>query len=525
MTERIDRRRFLRTAAALTGALALTACKVPGSDAGASGGAGAEFGGRVLTSAAPLPQPFAVPLPIPPVKRPTRSTAGANYFDLTAEEAEVEILPGLRTRIMGYDGIFPGPTIRARRGRQTVLRYRNKLGVPTVVHLHGGHTPAESDGFPTDLVLPAAGGSGYVPQAVGGTTSIGTRTYTNPMNQRAATLWYHDHRMGFTGPQVWRGLAGFLLVADDEDDALPLPKGPRDVPLMITDRAFAADGALIYPGMDPHLVGMAGVDADHMQGAAGDVILVNGAPWPRMEVDAARYRFRILNASNARRYELALDHDGSFTQIGSDQGLLAAPVRHDTIPIAPAERFDVIVDFGAYPVGTEVTLTNRLGAGGTAQVMRFVVTRTVPDESAIPEKLSAYEALPATAPTTRPWMFKKGHVSSMGMDGDGWVVNGKEFDPRRIDAAPKLGEVEIWRLATDAYHPVHIHLSPFQVVSRNGGPPGTGDQGWKDTIDLNPKEYADVAVRFDDYTGRYLLHCHNLEHEDMAMMATFETGR
>ncbi|WP_393100705.1 multicopper oxidase family protein [Streptomyces sp. LN325] len=344
----LDRRRFLLTAAALSGAGALgtvAGCKSPGSEsgAGASGATGAEFGGRTLTSAATLPERFSTPLPIPPVKRPARSTAGTDYYDITAREARVEILPGLRTAVMGYDGIFPGPTIAARRGRRTVLRYRNQLDVPTVVHLHGGHTPPESDGFPTDLVLPATGGARFAAQAVGGTASTGTRDYTYPLDQRAATLWYHDHRMGFTGPQVWRGLAGFLLVTDDEEAALPLPRAEHDIPLMIADRAFDADGALRYPAMDPHLVSRAGVDADHMAGSAGDVVLVNGAPWPELEVEAVRYRFRILNASNARRYELALDparRGGSFTQIGSDQGLLAAPLRHTTLPIAPAERFD-----------------------------------------------------------------------------------------------------------------------------------------------------------------------------------------
>jgi spore coat protein A, manganese oxidase len=532
MTElaRLDRRRFLRTAGALTGAVALgaqTGCKAPGSAAGAAGD-GAGSGGRTLASAAALPERFATPLPIPPVKRPSRSTADADYYDITAREARVEILPGLRTTIMGYDGIFPGPTIAARRGRKTVLRYRNQLGVPTVVHLHGGHTPQESDGFPTDLVLPATGGAAFAAQAVGGTASTGTRDYSYPLDQRAATLWYHDHRMGFTGPQVWRGLAGFLLVADDEDDALPLPRAARDIPLMITDRAFDADGALRYPAMDPHLISMAGVDAGHMAGVTGDVILVNGAPWPELEVDAVRYRFRVLNASNARRYELALDPappgGASFTQIGSDQGLLNAPLRHATLPVAPAERFDVVIDFSAYPVGTRVTLTNRSGQGGTGQVMRFVVARKATDHSRIPARLSAVEPLPTASATTRPWMFRKGPVSSMGTDAAGWVINGRAFDPRRIDAAPRLGEVEVWRFATDAYHPVHIHLSPFQVLSRNGGPPGPGDHGWKDTIDLSPRQYADVAVRFEDYAGRYLLHCHNLEHEDMAMMATFQTS-
>jgi spore coat protein A len=500
MTERsgLSRRRFLQGAAALTGAVAwgtLSGCDKPGTDAGDGGGD--EFGGQTLKSAAPLPAKFTRPLPIPPVKKPSRTVGGVDHYDITAKAAAVEIL--------------------------RVVHYHNELSVPTVVHLHGGHTPAESDGFPTDLVLPASGGSAFAGQAVGGTATTGSRDYTYPLNQRAATLWYHDHRMGFTGPQVWRGLAGFMLVTDDEDEALPLPRGDRDIPLMIADRAFEADGALKYPAMDPSLNSMPGIDAAHMAGAAGDVILVNGAPWPELEVDAARYRFRLLNASNSRRYELALDNGASFTQIGSDQGLLAAPVEHTTLPIAPAERFDVIVDFGALPVGTKVTLTNTAGQGDAGQVMRFVVARKATDDSRIPAKLSTIEPLTTSSTPTRQWMFRKGKVKSMGTSAEGWVINGREFDPQRVDATAHLGDVEIWRFGTDAYHPVHVHLAPFQVVSRNGGPPGPTDQGWKDTIDLSPKGYADVAIRFDDYAGRYLLHCHNLEHEDMAMMASFQT--
>ncbi|MDZ5444412.1 multicopper oxidase domain-containing protein [Micromonospora sp. 4G57] len=236
---------------------------------------------------------------------------------------------------------------------------------------------------------------------------------------------------------------------------------------MITDRAFEADGALKYPAMDPHLISMPGIDAEHMQGAAGDVILVNGAPWPELEVDAVRYRFRILNASNARRYELALDPPAPLTQIGSDQGLLEALVEHTTIAVAPAERYDVIVDFAAYPVGTKVVLKN-----GDGKVMRFVVARTATDDSRIPARLSKIEALPRRAATARPWMFRKGTVKIMGEETDGWIINGREFDPQRIGATPRLGDVEIWLLASDAHHPVHIHLSPFQVISRNGGASG-----------------------------------------------------
>ncbi|MET8338229.1 multicopper oxidase family protein [Streptosporangium canum] len=189
------------------------------------------------------------------------------------------------------------------------------------------------------------------------------------------------------------------MVRDDEDDALPLPKGARDLPLMICDRSFEEDGAFRYPEVDPSLLVKAGVQDDFMEGVEGDVILVNGAPWPVAEVDAARYRLRLLNASNARRYRLALTPGGRFVQVGSALGLLAAPVTPEAITIASAERFDVVVDFSGYPVGAEVTLVNTLGTGSTRDVMWFRVARRAKDDSAVPRRLSRID--PPTGP--EPW--------------------------------------------------------------------------------------------------------------------------
>lgn len=481
---------------------------------------------ELLRSRARLPEPFTVPLPIPPVATPVRSDAAADYYQIVQREADMEILPGLRTPILAYNGIFPGPTLVSRSGRRTVVSHRNELRVPTVVHLHGGHTPPDADGYPTDLVLPPTGQSGHSGHSQSGHSqsgkvTTGSRDYAYPCRQRAATLWYHDHTMDFTGPKVYRGLAGFHLVRDDEDDALPLPKGARDIPLMIVDRAFDEDGSLRYPALDPTMLNTPGVEDDYMEGVLGDVILVNGAPWPVLEVDSARYRLRILNASNARRYRLSLDPATALVQIGSDGGLLDRPVSHDELTISPGERFDVVVDFSAYPPGTELTVVNGLGSDSTAQVMRFRVTRRVSDDSAVPDVLSRVERLdPAAAVRTREWRFGRGKVSGR----HGWLVNGEPFDPDRTDAAPRLGEIETWRFSTDLHHPVHVHLDPFQVISRHGKKPGPSDAGWKDTVDIGPTDHVDVAVRFTDYAGRYLLHCHNLEHEDMAMMAAFETA-
>jgi spore coat protein A len=481
----------------------------------------AEGAAQLLSSALPLPAPFAVPLPVPPVKKPTRTDATTDYYDIEQRAARVEILPGMRTEIWGYDGTWPGPTIVSTAGRRTVVRHTNRLAVPTVAHLHGGNTPAGSDGYPIDFLLPAGGTA--APLHGGGDVARGSREHVYPMRQRAATLWYHDHRMDFSGPQVWRGLAGFHLVRDAAEDALPLPHGERDIPLMIADRSFKADGSLWYPSTDPSLLGEPGVAGDFTDGVLGDVVCVNGAPWPVLEVPAARHRFRILNASNARRYTLALDPPPpggrGLVQVGSDGGLLGAPVRHDSIDVSPGERYDVVVDFAAYGPDTEVTLVNRLDVGGPGRVMRFRVTGRVADDSAVPATLPALEPVPATdGRVDRLWSFARGTVGGHR----GWVIDGRGFDPARVDAQARLGATEVWRFATDLHHPVHVHLSPFRILSRNGGDPGAADGGWKDTLDLRPGEYADVAVRFENHRGRYLLHCHNLEHEDMAMMASFD---
>lgn len=236
-----------------------------------------------------------MPLPIPAGE--LRTEAGVDYYRVVQKKASLEILPGLQTEVQGHDGRFPGPTFDVRSGRTTVIEQVNQLNVPTVVHLHGGHTPAASDGSPLDLLLP----NGSHHQRMdhmdmgGGDQKTGSRTYTYPDTQRAAALWYHDHRMDYTAPQIYRGLFGLHLIRDDEEDALPLPRGDRGIPLVIADRAFAADGSFRYPAAKDS----PGVGSAYMEGVIGDVVLVNGAPWPMLEVAAARYRFRSRRPSGS----------------------------------------------------------------------------------------------------------------------------------------------------------------------------------------------------------------------------------
>ncbi|MFC5187801.1 multicopper oxidase family protein [Actinomadura harenae] len=491
--------------------------------------------GAHLAGQAPLPPPYQVPLPIPRTLKPLATTGGVDRYEITQRETTAEILPGVRTPLWTYDGTFPGPTIEARRGRPVIVRHRNELPVPTVVHLHGGRTPASSDGYPTDLVLPR---DWHEPARMNGMHMDGmsgmrdpravesrlTRDYTFPMDQRPTMLWYHDHRMDFTAPAIWRGLAGLHIIRDDAEDSLGLPAGPREIPLAITDRAFSADGTLRYPSLDPTLRTKPGVKEEYLAGVLGDVILVNGAPWPVHEVDAARHRLRVLNASNARHYELeAVTDDGrrlDLVQIGADQGLLTTPVTHRTIPIAPAERYDVVIDFKDVKPGTKVRIINRLGSGRTRDVMAFRVTRRTKDDTRIPRTLS--NDLPTwrrgEATRVRDFSFRAGRMNG----GHGWLIGGKPFDPSRTDVTVRLGDVELWRLVADVHHPVHLHLVGFRVLSRGGRAPRPQDAGLKDTISLRPGETAEIITRFDAYRGRYLFHCHNAEHEDMGMMANLE---
>jgi FtsP/CotA-like multicopper oxidase with cupredoxin domain len=487
---RLPRRDFLRRAGLLGGLV------VPAGLAGVRTGwwnppsSFAIAGDEVLDGIAPSPPvvPFQAPFRTPPVLRPTRADADTDYYEITMRPATLEILPGRPTTIWGFNGQFPGPTIKARSGRRVVVRQRNELpDAGPSVHLHGGHVAPDSDGYPTDMIASGA-----------------AKDYVYPNGQIAATLSYHDHEMGRTGRNVYMGLFGAYLIEDDVEASLNLPSGDYDVPLIIQDRAFRLDGSLLY-------------SPDMMHGALGDVILVNGVPQPRFEVANRKYRLRILNGSNAREYGLTLSSGQPSLQIATDGGMLPRPVRRTTIPLFPFERVEVVVDFSEVPVGSQVILRNEFDAGRTGQVMLFDVVRREADPSTLPSSLRPLERLePASASATRDF--------TLGMDGMTWVINSQRFDPARVDATPRMGSTEIWRFQNRSgmAHPMHIHLDMFQILDRNGAPPSEAESGWKDTVAVGPDEVVRVIVRFTDYTGRYLVHCHNLEHEDEAMMAQFE---
>lgn len=408
----------------------------------------------------------------------------------------VELLPGKRTSIWGYEGKFPGPTIKVSQGRRTSVRHVNRLSIPTVVHLHGGLTPSASDGFPVDLVMPGK-----------------EKTYFYP-NERAATLWYHDHAIDHTGRNIFMGLAGLYIVESEHEQNLPLPIDDYDVPLILQDRLFSADGELLY-------------QPDYVDGPKTDTILVNGAPWPRMDVSACRYRFRLLNASNATSFRLALSSGNPLVQIATDGGLLDRPRLLHDIPLAMAERVEVIVDFSGYPVNAQITLDDLNRPLATRSILRFDVVRKIKDDTHIPERLveNSETTYDLSAPR-RSFVFTRG-LSAKGETR--WSISGEEFDPARAIAEVKLGDTEVWRLANHSFHekhnvvhPVHIHLVNFQILQRNGRPPLSYEAGFKDTVALNVGDEVVVGMRVNGFRGKYLLHCHNLEHEDRGMMARFD---
>jgi spore coat protein A, manganese oxidase len=435
-------------------------------------------------------------LQVPEVLRPVRADATTDFYEIVQREALVEVLPGKKTPIWGYQGKFPGPTIKVRQGRRAQVHHINRLRIPTVVHLHGGRTPPDSDGFPTDYVMPDT-----------------DKTYSYP-NDRAATLWYHDHAMDHTGRNIFMGLAGLYIVEGDQEQNLPLPRGAYDVPLLLQDRLFSADGALLY-------------HPDFVDGPITDTMLVNGTPWPRMEVSASKYRFRILNASNARSFDLAFSSRQPFVMIATDGGLLAAPRTLHHIPLAMAERVEVIVDFSEYPLHSRITLDDLNQPEATRSILQFDVVRKVNDDSRIPERLVENRET-SGVPTTRPraFVFTRGSPENSDVH---WSINGEQFDPARAIADVGLGDTEVWRLANHSFHekhnvihPVHIHLVNFQIRERNGGPALPHEIGWKDTVALNVGDEVVVGMRVEGFKGRYLFHCHNLEHEDRGMMARFD---
>ncbi|MGP1373487.1 MAG: multicopper oxidase family protein [Almyronema sp.] len=441
------------------------------------------------------------------------------------QKAYVEILPGTQTEIWGYGptcrpeyqsrypycdrgSSSPGPTIRQRKDRQSVVRHINNLGkdskqgdIYTSVHLHGMAALPQYDGWADDITYPGQ-----------------YKDYIYP-NNRPASIWYHDHGVHRTALNDYMGL-GAMYIVEDPDEKEDIPKGDYDVPLILSDKLMNRDGQLVY--------------ADNGQkNLFGDIILVNGVPWPVMQVQRRRYRFRALNTGITRAYKLKLNADTPLTVIGTDAGLLESPVETDTLVIGVAERYEFVIDFSEFSAGTQIELRNgeldnHESFPRTNKIMRFdVVGGRVSDNPPLPEKLrndnfeysDEINRLKSQVVRRREFVFERHN----GL----WAINGRFWGDGGVEANPDVGDVEIWRLVNNGggwNHPIHIHLVDFLMMNRNGGRLHHYERGFKDVVYLGESQEIRVITKFGPHPGKYMFHCHNLVHEDHDMMRAFEVG-
>ena len=552
---------FLKTALAAAAPMLLTARKSSARD------------DSLDIPASPPTTPFADELPVPPVKTPVGSPAdyqgGAvnpaahQYYNLSppkkfyetfvraAEHRFHRDLPP--STIWGHDGIYPGPIFHARYGEPVLNRIHNELpldastfGMPQIItHLHNFHSAAESDGGPFDFYDTGQYLDHHYNMAYAGFDS--SHPGLGDPREALNTLFYHDHRPDFTAPNVYKGLVGFFLAFDpvdsgDETDANPqalrLPSGEFDVPLLFADKAFDRDGQLFFDPFD-------------FDGFLGDKDTVNGVIQPFFRVKRRKYRFRMLVGGPARFYDFYLRKGGAFLkqpfiQIANDGNLLPAPVRRNNLLISVAERFDVVIDFSeiAQP-GDEIVLYNRAEQTDGRQpsgkllnpgnpVLKFIVGETVPDPSQVPDILREQPVVDLNAVVrTRLFRFERGNGA--------WQINGKFFDPDVSLARPRRNTAEIWIFENKSggwSHPIHVHMEEFFILSRNGRPPPVYERGRKDVVRLGPNETIKTFRYFRDFpqpgfvppgvspftVGRYVIHCHNMTHEDHAMMARWDVA-
>lgn len=456
-------------------------------------------------------------------------------ISLTAVKGEVQIFKGIPTQVWRYEGevlqgpeetlttipgSYLGPIISVRSGQTIRVNFTNGLSEASIVHWHGLHVPVEADGHPRLAIEP---GETYV--------------YTFQVKNRAGMYWYHPHPHGRTGPQVFAGLAGLFIVRDEEEDALGLPSGEYELPLVLQDRRFNGANQLIYGGN-----GM----MDQMIGFLGDQMMVNGKPDFSIQAQTRPYRLRLLNGSNSRIYKLAWEDGTSLTVLGTDGGLLEAPVQKDYLTLAPAQRLDLWVDFSGEEVGSQKQLVSLPfdGHGGESaySVLGVEVAEQVSHSLVLPETLAAFhgEAEENAVNFGSPRTFQLAMTTAMR-----WTINERSFDMEAVadDEIVRLGDLEVWAFENSLGggmgmmggmslpHPMHIHGLQFQVLSReveSAWKPtwetlsdGLVDDGWHDTVLVMPGEKVRVLLRFEDFTGLYLYHCHNLEHEDMGMMRNY----
>jgi spore coat protein A, manganese oxidase len=468
---------------------------------------------------------------------------GTDYYEITMQKQRVAVVfdeneqPLNFAEFWTYNGSIPGPLIRQKLSRQSSIRFNNLLGkdadnnnICTAIHLHGMASLPQYDGYATDLIQPDYYKDYYYP------------------NSRASSLWYHDHAVHNTSRNVYMGLAGMYIVEYAAKDfcggKYTLPSGEFEIPLVIQDKTFE-----IPDPSKPHEWKLVFNDR-RRQGVYADVMLVNGRAYPTHKVKRQKYYFRLLNASASRTYQLTLSRDAQrltldgdpLTVVGSDAGLLAQPeplvAPKQSLRIGVSERYGVVIDFAQFPADVKTVYLWDMGfnsnIGGPSQaIMQFELMGDPIPSPKLPSKLGIVplreelirlrteqlqkKGLPVTT-SDRKFRFER--------SGE-WKINGKTWDINRVDAKPGLWDVEIWEITNAGgwVHPVHIHLIDFQILDRNGLKPYPYESGWKDVILLGEFETVRVIASFNPQPGKYMIHCHNIVHEDHDMMTQFEVIR
>jgi blue copper oxidase len=478
-------------------------------------------------------------------------------MDLTAGPATLPIFSGAETSVWRYQALvregnaksiqtlsnsYLGPIFRVENGQRVQVRLKNDLPDPTIIHWHGLLIPEEMDGHPRYAIAPGA-----------------SFEYDFQVFNRAGMYWFHPHPHQLTAPQVYYGLAGLFIVSDDEEAALDLPAGEYDLPLVIQDRTFDSQNQMAY---------LANGMMDQMIGFLGDTILVNGTPNAVMNIKASAYRLRLLNGSNSRIYKLAWQDSTPLTVIATDGGLLEAPVTRDYLTLAPGERVELWADFSGRTMGSEMRLVSlpfsgfsssgggmmgggmmggsSLPNGAPFDILNLKVGEKGADVLPLPAHLSTIVRHRAEDAVNQnnPRSF------TLAMQGMIHTINGRVFEMDSVarDEIVRLGDLEIWEFANleggggggmgmgimnmQMPHPMHIHGVQFQVLGRELAQgnesvyqdlsSGFVDNGWKDTVLVMPGEKVQVLVRFENYAGTFLYHCHNLEHEDAGMMRNYK---
>ena len=450
---------------------------------------------------------FTNELTIPPLLEP-EMVGDKKVFKFTLQEGETEFLPGQMTRTWGANGAYLMPTIRASEDDDIELHVRNDLDEMTTIHWHGMHLPPTMDGV-HQIITPGETWQPYW-----------------QVRQQAATLWYHPHLHGVTGLHVYNGLAGMFILEDDNSRSLDIPQeyGVNDFPIIVQDRLFDANGQFVYSKLETDLLGH--------KGMLGDTLLVNGTRDPYLEVPSGLVRLRLLNGSNARRYNFGFADDREFHQIASDGGFLEQAVATTRLLLSPGERAEILVNFNdTEPVALMSYVVDDwpvyLAAG-------FRIARTIRDErqmfnvlelrpqggaaehTAIPSRLNTIARYnEAEAVTTRSFELEEDNT-----------INGVPMRIKHINEVVRLNTKEIWEIdnGSDTYHPFHVHDVQFQILDRDGVAPPPHEQGWKDTVTIPAEGTVRIMMEFTDYADPhvpYMYHCHILEHEDHGMMGQF----